>query len=95
MNPFHTKKIIKLKITLKKYTYKSENILITPFHTKNNYIYNHVKKGYLQNSHILTCLPNIHITLFDTKNNFKSNNMYKKPSHTNNSYEKPLYKQFS
>ena len=47
---------------------------------------------------------NIHITPFDTKNYFKRKNMYKKPSHTNNScekpshtnnsYEKPLYKQF-
>ena len=26
------------------YTYKSENTLTTTFHTKNNYIYNHVKK---------------------------------------------------
>ena len=34
MIPFHTKKIITLKITLKKYTYKSENNFITPFHTK-------------------------------------------------------------
>ena len=40
----------------------------------------------------ITLISNIHITLFNTKN---SNNMHKKPSHTNNSYEKPLYKQFS
>ena len=26
------------------YTYKSENTPMTTFHTKNNYIYNHVKK---------------------------------------------------
>ena len=31
---------------------------------------------------------------FRTKNNFKRNNLYKKASHTNNSSEKPLYKQF-
>ena len=33
MTPIHTK-IIKLKIKLKKYTYKSENILIILNHTK-------------------------------------------------------------
>ena len=44
-DPFHIKKIITFKITLKKYTYKSEDTLTTPFHTKKNYyIYNHVKK---------------------------------------------------
>ena len=47
MIPFHAKKIITLKITLKKYTYKSENTLITPFHTKKiNYIYNNLEKAY-------------------------------------------------
>ena len=33
MAPIHTKNNY-IKITLKKYTYKSENILITPTHTK-------------------------------------------------------------
>ena len=41
MNPFNTKKIITFIITLKKYTYKSENTLITPYHTKKN---NRIKK---------------------------------------------------
>ena len=70
---------------VKKYAYKSENTLITPFHTKNNYIFNH---AYPQNSYIFTRPQNIHITPFHTKNNFKRNNPYKKPSHTNNPYEK-------
>ena len=48
------------------------------------------QKAYLQNSHIFAGLPNIHITSFHTKNNFKRNNMYKKPSYTNNSYEKTI-----
>ena len=33
MTPIHAKNNY-IKITLKKYTYKSENILITPIHTK-------------------------------------------------------------
>ena len=35
MTPIHTKKIIRFIITLKNYTYKSENTLITPLHIKN------------------------------------------------------------
>ena len=31
------------------------------------------------------------MTPFHTKNNFKSNNMYKKPSHTNNIHKKPSH----
>ena len=48
----------------------------------------HFKKAYAQNSHIFTRPPNIHITPFHTKNNFKSNNLKKKPSHTNNLHKK-------
>ena len=40
MTPIHTKKIIHIK----KYIYKSENILMIPFYTNNN----HVKKACLQ-----------------------------------------------
>ena len=51
-----------IKITLKKYTYKSENILITPIHTKNIIML----KKHAYKSHT----PNMHITPFLTKNNF-------------------------
>ena len=34
-NPLHAKKLITSLITLKKYTYKSENTLMTPFHSNN------------------------------------------------------------
>ena len=48
--------------------------------------FSNIKKAYLRESQN---------TPFHTNNNnFKGNNMHKKPSHTNNSYEKPLYKQF-
>ena len=36
MTPIHTKNNY-IKITLKKYTYKSENILMISFYTKNNH----------------------------------------------------------
>ena len=52
-----------IKITFKKYTYKSENTLMIPFHAKQN---NRVKK----HTHKLTPLSNIHIAPFRIKNNF-------------------------
>ena len=45
------------------------------FTLKNNYIYNHVKKAYPQNPHILTT-PQIHIAPF----HIKSNNSHKNHS---------------
>ena len=44
MTPLHTKNNY-IKITLKKYTYKSENTPITPFHTKNNHVKKHSHKS--------------------------------------------------
>ena len=43
---------------MKKYTYKSENILITPFYTNNNHAKKHTYKTYT---------PNIHINLIHTE----------------------------
>ena len=34
-NPLNAKKLITFLITLKKYTYKSENTLMAPFHSNN------------------------------------------------------------
>ena len=62
MIPFHTKNN-NIKITLKKYAYKSENILMSPFHT-NNSRKNHLKKTsnkhYYENKYFLQPLINKH-----------------------------------
>ena len=54
-----------ITITLKKYTQKSGNILITPIYTKKN---NHVKKEHPKHTHK---------PLFLLKIIFKNNNSYK------------------
>ena len=80
-------------MTLKKYTYKSENTVTTPFNTKKIITFIITLKSIPAK---LTRFPNIHIILFNTKNNFKRNNLnIKNPSYTNNKHKKPLYKQFS
>ena len=77
MTPLHTKNNY-IKITLKRFAYKSENILMSSFYTKKN---NRVKKAYLQNLHP----KHTHKPLFLLKITFKSNNSHKKSSNTNNS----------
>ena len=63
MTPIHTKNNY-IKITLKRYAYKSENIFMSSFYTKKN---NRVKKAYLHT----------HKPFFLLKITFKSNNSHK------------------
>ena len=67
-------KLITFIITLKKYTYKSENTLTTPFNTKKIITFIITLKSIPAK---LTRFRNIHISPFHTKNNSKRNNMYK------------------
>ena len=70
MTPIYTKKNNYIKITLKKYTYKPENTLVIPFHTKKK---NHVKK-HTRKTHTL---KHAHNLFFMIKKTFKSNNSHK------------------
>ena len=67
-----------IKISLKTYTYKSENTLTI---LKNNYIQNHVKK-HVYKTRTFSANPK-HNPLFILKITFKSNNSHEK-HHTNN-----------
>ena len=94
MTPLHTKKTITFIITLKKYTYKSENTFITPFHTKKN---NRVKKAYNKNKKILDINDvDVNKILVSKKEKYGKYNSFKYfIGYNENDVIKPLYLELS
>ena len=94
MTPLHTKKTITFIITLKKYTYKSENTFITPFHTKKN---NRVKKAYNKNKKILDINDvDVNKILVSKKEKYGKYNSFKYfTGYYNNDVITPLYLELS
>ena len=94
MTPLHTKKAITFIITLKKYTYKSENTFITPFHTKKN---NRVKKAYNKNKKILDINDvDVNKILVSKKEKYGKYNSFKYfTGYYNNDVITPLYLELS